>query len=128
MENFLEYIQSIPEGVIAVTVYLLASIIVLVCWYNISTRLPKFIGGMSTIILFALILTPTVSEGYNAAIAPAIFGLAFGVLTKDAPLIWSNLAMIVLVIGILSIAAYSWTKYVERKPLNHHDKKKVPPL
>lgn len=127
MEGFLTYLDSIPEGMIAITVYLLGSIIILSCWYSIATRLPKFIGGMTTIILFALILTPTVSDGYNASIAPAIFGLAFGILTKDSPLIWSNLALIFFVIGILSIVGYSWTKYLEKKPLNN-TKRKLPPL
>ncbi|WOE31932.1 MULTISPECIES: hypothetical protein [unclassified Acinetobacter] len=127
MEGFLAYIQSIPEDIIAITVYCLGSFIVLWCWYGIAQCMPKFIGRMSTIIVFALLLTPTVSEGYNASIAPAIFGLLFGVLTKDSMLIWSNLAMIIFVIAILSIATYSWVKYTAKQQLNYNNNK-LPPL
>lgn len=126
MEDFLAYIQLIPEGVIASSVYLFASVIVLLCWSSIASRLPTFIGRMSSIILFALILTPTVSEGYNAGIAPAIFGLVFGLLTKDTQLIWLNLALIVFVIGILSIVSYAWAKYTEKRQLHEHKNKPAP--
>ncbi len=47
-------------------------------------------GGIGWIIVFAILLTPTVSEGTNASIAPAIFGLIFGVLTKDQALVWAK--------------------------------------
>ena len=126
MGSFLTMFSSIPEEAIAITVYLLCSIIVLICWYGISKRLPHFIGGMSTIVLFALILTPTVSDGHNASIAPAILGLAFGVFTKDSSLIWFNLALILFVIGICSIVVFTWNKYVEKQQLNDENEKASP--
>ncbi len=56
-------------------------------------RLPTTLGAISWLVVFAILVTPTVSEGPNASVAPAIFGLLFGVLTKDSPLIWSNLSL-----------------------------------
>jgi hypothetical protein len=35
----------------------------------------------------------------KSSIAPAIFGLLFGVLTKESALIWSNLSLILFVMG-----------------------------
>ena len=128
MESLLVFLDSIPEEAIAITVYVLCSLIILWCWYTIATRLPRFLGGMSTILLFALILTPTVSDGHNAAIAPAIFGLAFGIFTKDSPLIWFNLALILFVIGICSIALFSWNKFLDKKQQNNEVNEKSPPL
>jgi hypothetical protein len=44
-------------------------------------------------------MTPTISEGPNSELAPAIFGFIFGVLTKEHALIWSNLSLILLSLG-----------------------------
>ena len=92
MNSVMTGLDSIPETAIAVSIYLLGSAIILWCWYEIAKRLPNPLGGISWIVLFAILLTPTVSEGSNAALAPAIFGLLFGVLTKEMPLVWSNLS------------------------------------
>ena len=115
MDSFLSILDSIPADSIAVTVYLLGSLLILWCWYSIATRLPKLLGGITWMMIFAILLTPTVSEGPNAAIAPAIFGLLFGVLTKDSPLIWSNLSLILFVMGVGLVIGFFWSKYVANK-------------
>jgi len=109
--NILELFDSIPEDNIAIFVYIFGTFLILWCWYGIARRLPSPLGGITWIIVFATIATPTISEGPNSAIAPAIFGLLFGVLTKDTPLIWSNLALITFVIGVGLIVGYLWSKY-----------------
>lgn len=109
--NFLALLDSIPEDSIAIAVYVLGVLIILWCWYAISKRLPTPLGGITWIIVFAVIATPTISEGPNSEVAPAIFGLLFGILTKDTPLIWSNSALITFVIGLGLIIGYLWSKY-----------------
>ncbi|MFX2166423.1 hypothetical protein V6366_14795, partial [Acinetobacter baumannii] len=52
-----------------------------------------------------------------ASVAPAIFGLLFGVLTKDSPLIWSNLSLILFVIGLGLVIGYCWSKYITNKSM-----------
>ncbi|WP_163124236.1 hypothetical protein [Acinetobacter portensis] len=126
MDSFLSMLDAIPEGMIAITVYLLGSVIVLACWYGIAIRLPKLLGGMSWIVLFALLLTPTASDGNNASIAPAVFGVLFGVLTKDSPLIWLNLSLILFVIGLGAIIGYLWSKYTSNKTEIELSKKDLP--
>lgn len=111
MNSLWALLDSIPEDSIAVTVYLIGSFIMLACWYSIAKRLPKPVGGITWIIGFAILLTPTVSEGNNASIAPAVFGLLFGLLTKDHPLVWSNLSLILFVVGIGLVIGYFWSKY-----------------
>ena len=100
------------EYLIAIMVYLGGSAIILWCWYAMVQRLPKPWGGITWLICFAILLTPTVSEGNNAALAPAIFGLIFGVLTKETALVWANLANILMVIGMGLIAGYFGYKYL----------------
>ena len=106
MNGYVAVLDSIPEQSIAVAVYLLGSLIALWCWYGVTKRLPKPLGGFLWILGFAILLTPTVSEGPNASIAPAIFGLLLGVLTKEQALIWINASLILFVIGIGSVIGY----------------------
>ncbi|UIP23962.1 hypothetical protein [Acinetobacter towneri] len=127
MNSVMTGLDSIPETAIAVSVYLLGSAIILWCWYAIAKRLPNPLGGITWIMLFAILLTPTVSEGSNAALAPAIFGLLFGVLTKEMPLVWANLSAILFVIGLGLLIGYFWSKY-RLKQTTYTAKKKTSPL
>lgn len=113
--SILSLLDSIPEDSIAVTVYVLGTLIILWCWYSIARRLPAPLGGLSWIIVFAILVTPTVSEGPNASIAPATFGLIFGVFTKESSLVWSNLSAILFVIGLGSVLGYLWSRYTTHK-------------
>ena len=115
MNSFFSLLDSIPEDSIAVTVYLLGSVIILWAWYVIAKRLPKPLGGMTWLIGFAILLTPTVSEGNNAAIAPAFFGLLFGLLTKEKALVWTNASLILFVFGLGLIIGALWSKYMANK-------------
>lgn len=113
--QFLSVLDSIPEDSIAITVYVLGTLIILWCWYAIAKRLPSPIGGITWIVIFAILATPTISEGPNSAVAPAFFGLVFGVLTKNSPIIWSNFSLIAFVIGIGLCAGYFWSNYQTNK-------------
>ena len=126
MNGYVAVLDSIPEQSIAVAVYLLGSLIALWCWYGVTKRLPKPLGGFLWILGFAILLTPTVSEGPNASIAPAIFGLLFGVLTKEQALIWINASLILFVIGIGSVIGYCWSTYVSNKGNRRVHKKSSP--
>ncbi|MBU3846744.1 MAG: hypothetical protein H9855_07190 [Candidatus Acinetobacter avistercoris] len=113
--QFLSILDAIPEDSIAITVYVLGTLIILWCWYSIAKRLPSPLGGITWILIFAILATPTVSEGPNSAIAPAFFGLVFGILTKDSPLIWSNFSLIAFVAGVGFVIGYFWSKYSSNK-------------
>ena len=126
MNSLWAVLDSIPEDSIAITVYLLGSLIILASWYSIAKRLPKLFGSISWIIIFAVLLTPTVSEGSNASIAPAIFGLLFGLLTKDQPLVWTNLSLILFVVSIGFVIGYFWSKFNANKAQISLNKKSSP--
>ena len=115
MNSFLALLDSIPEDSIAITVYLLGCVIMLWSWYAIAKRLPKPFGGITWMIGFAILLTPTVSEGNNASIAPAFFGLLFGILTKENALVWSNASLILFVVGLGLVVGYLWSQYTAKK-------------
>ena len=126
MDNLLSMLDAIPEQSIAIAVYLLGSALVLACWYGIAIRLPRILGGLSWIVVFAVLLTPTASDGNNASIAPAFFGIVFGVLTKDTPLILLNASLILFVVGLGAIIGYLWTKYTANKAVIEKNKESSP--
>lgn len=113
--GLLSVLDSVPEDSIAITAYVGGTLIVLWCWYSIAKLLPRLIGGVTWIVLFAVLATPTISEGVNAGIAPAIFGVIFGVLTKEQPLIWANLSLILFVTGLGLLIGYLWSNYSANK-------------
>lgn len=123
--SFLSLFDFIPEYTLAVSVYLLGSLFLLWGWHRIAQHLPRTFGLTVGVFLFAILLTPTISEGPNAALAPAIFGLLFGLLTKEMPLIWINLSSIILVMGLGFLLLYCWSYYIKdrlEKQLQQHDK------
>lgn len=117
MNQLFSFLDVIPEDAIALTAYGIGAIIALWCWWRLMRRLPTTFGAISWLIAFAILVTPTVSEGPNASVAPAIFGLLFGVLTKDSPLIWSNLSLILFVVGLGLVVGYFWSKYSTSKSM-----------
>lgn len=117
LNQLLSSLDAIPEEIIALTAYGVGAIIALWCWWRLMRRLPTTLGAISWLVVFAILVTPTVSEGPNASVEPAIFGLLFGVLTKDSPLIWSNLSLILFVIGLGLVIGYCWSKYITNKSM-----------
>jgi len=126
MKGFVAVLDSIPDQSIAFAVYLLGSLIALACWYGVTKRMPKAMGGFLWLLAFAVLLTPTVSEGSNASVAPAIFGLLFGILTKEYELVWINASLILFVIGIGSVIGYCWSTYASSKTGLGSNKKSSP--
>ncbi|AUX89387.1 MULTISPECIES: hypothetical protein [unclassified Acinetobacter] len=126
MNGFVAVLYSIPDQSIAFAVYLLGSLIALGCWYGVTKRMPKTMGGFLWLLAFAVLLTPTVSEGSNASVAPAIFGLLFGILTKEYELVWINASLILFVIGVGSVIGYCWSTYASSKTGFGSNKKSSP--
>ena len=63
MNGVVTVLDSIPESSIAITVYLGGALIALLCWYGLMKRVPKPFGAIGWLLVFAILLTPTVSAG-----------------------------------------------------------------
>lgn len=113
---FLSVFDGVPEYEIAIGVYIFGALFVLFGWSMVIGKpLPKIFRHSGTIFIFALFFTPTISEGVNATIAPAIFGLLFGLITKEMYLFWVNLASMILVIGLGFIVMYCYQYFTDRQ-------------
>lgn len=111
--NFLNLFDGIPESTLAVVVYVGGTLLALYAWYGITRRIPSPFGGILWIFAFALLATPTISEGENAGIAPALIGVIFGALTGEKHLITNNIMLILLVMSIGFVVQFCWIKYKE---------------
>lgn len=92
--------EGVPEYPLAVTVYVGGSILALLIWLRVVRLFPHPVGAMSWVVLFALLFAPTVTDGDNAQLAPAVIGLMFGVITKDQSLMLKSALPILFVIGL----------------------------
>ncbi|TXJ03553.1 MAG: hypothetical protein E6Q26_03475 [Acinetobacter sp.] len=113
--HILSVLDQFPEEYVAIIVYVTGAMIALWCWYRLMSRLPNPIGGILWIVVFAILVTPTISEGPNSGLAPAVFGLIFGLVTQEQFLIWTNLSLILFVVGIGLLVGFCWSKYTEHK-------------
>ncbi|MBD1224897.1 hypothetical protein IDM32_02145 [Acinetobacter seifertii] len=116
LNQLLSSLDAIPEEIIALTAYGVGALIALWCWWRLMRRLPTTFGAISWLVVFAILLTPTVSEGPNASVAPA-FWFTVWCVTKDSPLIWSNLSLILFVVGLGLVIGYCWSKYSTNKSM-----------
>lgn len=110
VQQILAYFDQFPENTVAVGAYIIGTLVILGAWYFITKPYPKFCG-VTTLILFALLATPTVSDGVNASISPTICGILFGVLTHEYHVAMFNGASMFFVVGIGLLAGYCWTKF-----------------
>ncbi len=108
--------DGVPEYTLAISIYLGGTILVLWLWWTVARRLPRTLGGMSWIVLLAILCTPTVTEGPNGQIAPAVIGLLFGVVIKDSMLFFSSLLPMLLVIAVGFLIGFL-VERMRRRPL-----------
>lgn len=113
--HFLGIFDNIPEDYVALTVYCGGAVIALLLWYSVARLLPKPFGAMTWIILFALLCTPTISEGDNAYLAPAAIGLIFGLVTKDQTLILTNVIAMLFVMGMGFLIGFFVHKFIRQR-------------
>lgn len=91
---------GVPEYPLAVSVYLGGSALALLLWVRVARALPRPLGGMSWVLLLAILLTPTVTPGINAQLAPAVVGLGLAVVSKQYDQIIPHLLPMLAVIGV----------------------------
>lgn len=77
-----QLVKGVPPESLPMTAYVGFSIIVLLLWILVVRVLPKTLAGLSWIILFAVLLTPTTSLGTTPDIAPASIAVVYGILLK----------------------------------------------
>lgn len=103
-----QLVSHIAPDKLPLYVYFGFCLLVLVLWILVARVLPKTLAGLSWIILFAILLTPTTSLGKAPQIAPASVGVVYGILLKDSSIIFNSLLPILLVITVGCVLGFLW--------------------
>lgn len=105
---WIRLVDGIPEEELSFSVYVGASIIVLILLYFFTKILPKFLRGVIFILSVAILFTPGGTIGDTGGSAPAIIGVAHHVLMGDFGKALSGLLPILAVAMILFVAGALW--------------------
>ena len=111
LDQFLESIEpawnawtslfdQVPEYPLAVSIYLGGSALALLLWIRVARALPRPFGGMSWVVLMAILLTPTITAGANAKLAPAVVGLGLAIVSKQTDQMVTYLLPMLAVMGV----------------------------
>ena len=97
-----QLVKDVPPADLPMYAYLGGAIIVLILWILVARILPKPLGGMSWMILFAVLLAPGTALGDPSVIAPASIGVVYAIMMKDTAGAITNMLpiLVVLVSGL----------------------------
>ncbi|WP_394210734.1 hypothetical protein [Psychrobacter piscatorii] len=103
-----QMVKNVPPADLPMYVYLGGSILVLVLWLLVARILPKPLGGMSWMILFAVLLAPGTALGDSSEIAPASISVVYAVMMKDFAGAIANMLPILVVLVIGLFIGFMW--------------------
>ncbi|MCG3878632.1 hypothetical protein [Psychrobacter sp. Ps6] len=103
-----QMVKNVPPADLPMYAYLGGSILVLVLWLLVARILPKPLGGMSWMILFAVLLAPGTALGDSSEIAPASISVVYAVMMKDFAGAIANMLPILVVLVIGLFIGFMW--------------------
>jgi len=103
-----QVVKNVPPADLPMYAYLGGSILVLVLWLLVARILPKPLGGMSWMILFAVLLAPGTALGDSSEIAPASISVVYAVMMKDFAGAIANMLPILVVLVIGLFIGFMW--------------------
>lgn len=97
-----QMVKNVPPADLPMYAYLGGAIVVLVLWLLVARVLPKPLGGMSWMILFAVLLAPGTALGDASELAPASISVVYAIMMKDFAGAIANMLpiLVVLVFGL----------------------------
>ena len=78
-----QMVKDVPPADLPMYAYLGGVVIVLVLWLLVARMLPKPIGGMSWMLLFAVLLAPGTALNDPSVLAPASIHVVYSIMMKD---------------------------------------------
>lgn len=103
-----QLVANVPPDKLPLYAYVGFSVIVLLLWIFVVRILPKTMAGLSWIMLFAILLTPTTSLGTAPEFAPASIAVVYGILLQDTAIIFNGLLPIMVVITVGCLLGFLW--------------------
>ncbi|WP_352338619.1 hypothetical protein [Psychrobacter sp. 16-MNA-CIBAN-0192] len=97
-----QMVKGVPPTDLPTYAYVGGGIVVLALWVLVARVLPKPLGGISWVILFAVLFAPGTALSDPSTIAPASISVVYAVMMKDIAAAVSNSLpiLVVLVVGL----------------------------
>ena len=97
-----QMVKGVPPADLPMYAYLGGAIVVLLLWILVARMMPRPLGGISWMVLFAVLLAPGTALGDPSIIAPASISVVYAIMMKDTTAAVNNAlpVLIVLVVGL----------------------------
>ena len=103
-----QLVKDVPPADLPMYAYLGGVVLVLVLWLLVARVLPRPLGGMSWMILFAVLLAPGTALGDPSVIAPASIGVVYAFMMKDTTGVIANMLPILVVLVVGLFVGFVW--------------------
>ena len=103
-----QLVKDVPPADLPMYAYLGGVVIVLVLWLLVARMLPRPLGGMSWMMLFAVLLAPGTTLGDPSVIAPASIGVVYAIMMKDMAGAVANMLPILVVLVVGLFVGFVW--------------------
>jgi hypothetical protein len=103
-----QLVKDVPPADLPMYAYLGGVIIVLVLWLLVARMLPRPLGGMSWMVLFAVLLAPGTAIGDPSVIAPASIGVVYAIMMKDTAGAITHMLPILVVLVVGLFVGFIW--------------------
>ncbi len=97
-----QLVKDVPPADLPMYAYFGGSVLVLLLWILVARMLPRPLGGMSWMLLFAVLLAPGTALNDVSVIAPASISVVYAIMMKDVAAAITNALpiLVVLVVGL----------------------------
>ena len=103
-----QLVKDVPAADLPMYAYLGGVIMVLVLWLLVARVLPRPLGGMSWMILFAVLLAPGTALNDPSVIAPASISVVYAIMMKDTAGAVANMLPILVVLFVGLFVGFVW--------------------
>jgi len=103
-----QLVKDVPPADLPMYAYLGGVIIVLILWLLVARMLPRPLGGMSWMMLFAVLLAPGTAIGDPSVIAPASIGVVYAIMMKDTTGAITSMLPILVVLVVGLFVGFIW--------------------
>lgn len=103
-----QMVKNVPPADLPMYAYLGGSILVLLLWILVARMLPRPLGGMSWMVLFAVLLAPGTALNDPSVIAPASISVVYAIMMKDTATAITNALPILVVLVVGLFVGFVW--------------------
>jgi len=103
-----QMVKDVPPADLPMYAYLGGAVLVLVLWILVARVLPKPLGGMSWMVLFAVLLAPGTALGDPSELAPASISVVYAVMMKDYAGAIANMLPILVILVAGLFVGFVW--------------------